>query len=121
MGPGLLGALNRCSPSRRARPPSRTIRDGVSGAPLPDAVVTLTDVDRASLTDRAGRYRLSAVPSGPQHLSVKHIGYTPRTIHALVPGKGDLEIDFTLHPAPLQLPPIVVRSTVAVRGSRTWR
>ena len=45
-----------------------TIRDGESGAPLPDAVVTLTDVDRAALSDGSGRYGLSAVPPGPLHL-----------------------------------------------------
>jgi hypothetical protein len=68
------------------------------------------------VSDSAGRYRLGAVPPGPQHLSVKRIGYSPRTIHALVPGQGELEIDLSLHPVPLQLPTIVVRSTVAVRG-----
>ncbi len=93
-----------------------TIRDGESWAPLADAVVTLTDLDLVALTDSAGRYRLSVVPAGPQHLSVKRIGYSPRTIHALVPGQGELEIDLSLHLVPLQLPTIVVRSTVAIRG-----
>jgi hypothetical protein len=93
-----------------------TIRDQESGAPLDGAVVALTDLDRAAVSDRSGRYRLDAVPPGPQHLSVKHIGYAPCTIHALVPGQGSLDIDFSLHPMPLQMPTIVVRSTVAVRG-----
>jgi hypothetical protein len=92
------------------------IRDGESGEPLAGAAVTLTDVDRATASDSLGRYRLIAVPAGPQHLSVKRIGYSPRTIHALVPGQGELEIDLSLHPVPLQLPTIMVRSTVPVRG-----
>jgi hypothetical protein len=93
-----------------------TIHDGESGAPLAGAVVTLTDVARADVSDSAGRYRLIAVPPGPQHLSVRRIGYSPRTIHALVPGQGELEIDLSLHPVPLHLPTIVVLSRVAVRG-----
>ncbi len=92
------------------------IRDGESGDALAGAVVTLTDLDRATVSDSAGRYRLSSVPPGPQHLFVKRIGYSPRTIHALVPGQGELEIDLSLNPVPLQLPTIVVRSRVAIRG-----
>jgi hypothetical protein len=63
-----------------------TIRDQESGAPLDGAVVALTDLDRAVVSDASGSYRLDGVPPGPQHLSVKHIGVAPRTVHALVPG-----------------------------------
>lgn len=117
MGGELLGALKLVLAVQASQAAvAGTIRDGEGGEPLAGAVVTLTDVDRATVSDSAGRYRLSAVPPGPQHLSVKRIGYSPRTIHALVPGQGELEIDLSLHPVPLQLPTIVVRSTVAVRG-----
>ncbi len=117
MGAGLLGALELMLAVQAGQATvAGTIRDGESGTPLADAVVTLTDLDRATLSDGRGRYRLSAVPAGPQHLSIKRIGYSPRTIHALVPGEGELEIDLSLHPVPLHLPTIVVRSRVAVRG-----
>ena len=39
------------------------------------AVVTLTDADRSVVTGTDGRYRLEATDAGPQHLSVKRIGY----------------------------------------------
>jgi hypothetical protein len=117
MGAGLLGALELVLAVQASQAAvAGTIRDGESGDPVVGAVVTLTDVDRATVSDSAGRYRLNAVPPGPQHLSVKRIGYSPRTIHALVPGQGELEIDLSLRPVPLHLPTIVVRSTVAVRG-----
>jgi hypothetical protein len=117
MGAVLLGALKLVLAVQASQAAvAGTIRDGESGEPLAGAVVTLNDVDRATVADNAGRYRLSAVPPGPQHLSVKRIGYSPRTVHALVPGQGELEIDLSLRPLPLQLPTIVVRSTVAVRG-----
>ncbi|MFL5493599.1 MAG: carboxypeptidase regulatory-like domain-containing protein [Gemmatimonadales bacterium] len=93
-----------------------TIRDGESGAPIARATVALADLDRSVVTDSAGRYRFSAVPSGPQHLTVRRIGYGPRTLDALVPGEGELEINVALRPVPMQLPAIVVRSTMELRG-----
>ena len=92
------------------------VRDGETGAPIVGAVVALTDLDRAGTTDAAGRYVLTEVPAGPQHLSVHFIGYTPRTLHALVPREGRLELDITLRAEPLHLPTLEVRPPVALRG-----
>ena len=120
MAPGLLGALTWVLAVQAGQPAvAGTIRDGESGAPLSGAVVTLTDADRSVVTDAEGRYRLDATAAGPQHLSVKRIGYEPRTVHALVPGDGVLRLDLSLRPHPLQLPTIVVRATVAIRGLET--
>jgi hypothetical protein len=120
MAPGLLGALTWALAVQAGQPAvAGTIRDGESGASLSGAVVSLTDADRSVVTDAQGRYWLEATDAGPQHLSVKRIGYEPRTIHALVPGDGVLRLDLSLRPLPLQLPTIVVRSTVAIRGLET--
>jgi carboxypeptidase family protein/TonB-dependent receptor-like protein len=102
----------------QATPPSiaGTIRDGETGRPLADAIVALTDIDRWVVSDSGGRYLLADVPSGPQHLTIQRAGYAPRTLHALVPGDGRLQIDISLHPVPMQLPALVVRSPVPVRG-----
>jgi hypothetical protein len=117
MVPGLLGALTWILAVQAGMPAvAGTIRDGESGAPLSGAVVTLTDAGLSAVTDAAGRYRLSATASGPQHLAVKCLGYEPRLVHALVPGDGLLRLDLSLRPRPLQLPTIVVRSAIAVRG-----
>jgi hypothetical protein len=93
-----------------------TIRDGESGEPLAHAIVALADLDRSVTSDSGGHYRFSAVPSGPQHLTVRRVGYAPRTLDALVPGEGELEINIALRPVPMQLPAIVVRSTMELRG-----
>ena len=117
MAPGLLGALTWVLAVQAGQPAvAGTIRDGESGVPLSGAVVTLTDADRSVVTDAGGRYRLGATDAGPQHLSVKRIGYEPRTVHALIPGDGVLRLDLSLSPRPLRLPTIVVRSSVAIRG-----
>jgi hypothetical protein len=92
------------------------IRDGQSGAPLPGAVITLPDVDRAAVSDSQGRYAVRGVPPGPQHVTIRRIGYAPRGLHALVPGRGLVEIDITLLPAPIRLHTVQVRPNVAIRG-----
>ncbi len=117
MGPVILAALELALALQASQATvTGTIRDGESGTPIVGAVVTLTDLERATSTDTSGHYRLLQVPAGPQHLAVKCIGYAPRAIHALVPGQGDLRIDLSLQPVPLHLPTILVRSTVAIRG-----
>src|SRR5919198_5788978 len=93
-----------------------TIVDGSTGEPLPNVVISLTDLDRTSVSDASGRYEFSAVPPGPQHLAVRRIGYGPRTLHALVPREGALEINIALRAQPMRLPGIEVHSAVAVRG-----
>jgi hypothetical protein len=117
MVPGLLGALTWVLAVQAGQPAvTGTIRDGESGTPLAGAVVTLTDADISAVTDGQGHYRLSATTAGPQHLAVKCLGYEPRMVHALVPGDGLLRLDLSLRPRPLQLPTIVVRSAIAIRG-----
>jgi hypothetical protein len=115
--PGLLGTLTWILAVQAGQPAvAGTIRDGESGAPLSGAVVTLTDAAISAVTDAQGHYRLSATVAGPQHLAVKCLGYEPRVVHALVPGDGLLRLDLSLRPRPLQLPTIVVRSAVVMRG-----
>jgi hypothetical protein len=93
-----------------------TIRDAQSAAPLPGAVVALVDIERAAISDSAGRYLFRGVPPGPHHLSVRRIGFTPRTLHALVPTRGTLQIDISLHAEPLRLGTVDVRPAIPIRG-----
>jgi hypothetical protein len=92
------------------------VRDGGTGQPLAGAVVELFDLDRSVQTDSLGHYSFSDLPPGPQHLTIRRIGYAPRTLHALVPSAGRLQIDIVLHPIPLRLPNLVARSNLAIRG-----
>ncbi|MGH7503142.1 MAG: carboxypeptidase regulatory-like domain-containing protein [Longimicrobiales bacterium] len=85
------------------------VRDAQTGAPVASAIVTLADVGRIAATDAEGRYRFTGVPSGPQHLAIERIGYAARTLHALVPGEGQLRIDASIEPVPVALGAIEVR------------
>ncbi|MBA3496075.1 MAG: carboxypeptidase regulatory-like domain-containing protein, partial [Gemmatimonadales bacterium] len=71
---------------------------------------------RVTAAGADGRYALTDVPPGPQHVTVRFIGYEPRVLHALVPNGGTLEINLTLRPVPIRLRTIEVRPKVAVRG-----
>jgi hypothetical protein len=97
-----------------------TVRDADSGHPIEHALVALTDLDRAVSTGADGRYRLADVPPGPHHITVRFIGYAQRTLHALVPREGQLEINVALEPSPARLPTIEVRPGIAVRGVEEW-
>jgi Carboxypeptidase regulatory-like domain len=106
-----------------APPPAPAITgrviDGESGAPLAEAVVAVTDLDRVTLTDAEGRYTLDAIPPGPQHVVVRRLGYSSETFHALVPRQGTLEIHVALRPEPIQLDAIEmieVRGRIPLRG-----
>src|SRR5918992_4342483 len=92
------------------------VRDAESGDPIAEAVVSLPDLDRSVPTDSLGHYRFLDVPPGPQHLAVRRIGYSPRTLHAFAPDEGVLQIDISLDPVPLRLASLVVRTIPAMRG-----
>jgi hypothetical protein len=93
-----------------------TVRDGETDVPIRGAVVLLSDLDRATLTDTAGHYLLRDVGTGPQHLTVRVLGYAERTLHALVPRSGQLEINISLRPQAIPLTRLEVRSPARVRG-----
>ena len=87
---------------RRSWAPFATPR---TASPSPGAVVMLTDLGRAVPTDSTGRYELPLVPAGPQHVVVRGLGYVERSMHALVPREGTLEINVALDPAPIPCRP----------------
>lgn len=88
-----------------------TIRDAVTGAALAGAVVELRDLGRGTDAGRDGRYLLRDVPAGPQHLTISRLGYATRTVHALVPAAGTLELSVALQPEPIRLDPVDVHRT----------
>lgn len=95
------------------------VRDAERGEPLPGAVVELSDLERSSVTDSAGRYRFQDVPAGPQHIRVRMMGFASRTLHALVPREGRLDINIDLQPDPIPVAGVETRLTLPVRGLDT--
>jgi hypothetical protein len=93
-----------------------TIRDEETRKPLAGAIVALPSLGRATLSDSSGHYSFLAVPPGRQPITVQRIGFVSRTLSALVPQDGELQINVVLRAAPQQLPGIVVRLPVPIRG-----
>jgi hypothetical protein len=117
MGVGLLGVARILfAVQAGVASVAGTVRDGVSGEPVARAIVALTDLERSVATDEAGRYVFDGVPAGPHHVTVRRIGYTMRTLHALVPPDGAVEINIALRPEPITLAAIAARVAVPVRG-----
>lgn len=93
-----------------------TVRDAQSGAPLVAAMVRIGEQARFAITDRDGRYALPVMGPGPRHLTVERLGYEARTVHALVPLTGSLEINLLVRPAPIPLDTLVARPHTATAG-----
>lgn len=93
-----------------------TVREESTGEPMAGAVVTLDDLGRAAVTDANGAYRLAAVPPGPQHLSVRLLGFQSRSLHVLVPAQGVLRVDLVLRSDPIEVDAVIVRSRIPIRG-----
>lgn len=80
-----------------------TLRDLATGEPLAGALVTIVDIDRSTVSDANGSYRLERLPSGTHRLLARRIGYAPRTLEALVPPEGSVEITIALRAEPITL------------------
>ncbi len=117
---GLLLAVQTPQATPAAYPAQATlagqVRNAETGEPLAGAIVALPDLERTATADTGGRYVIPNVPAGPQHISVRLIGYAARTLHALVPAAGALEINVSLRPEPFRLPTVEVRPPIALRG-----
>lgn len=92
------------------------VRDGTTGEPVAGAVVYLDDLGRGAVTGADGSYRLLGVPPGPQHVSIRVLGFQSRSLHVLVPAEGTLRVDLVLHADPIEVEAVVVRSHVPIRG-----
>jgi hypothetical protein len=90
---------------------SGTVRDAETGAPIAGVVVSLPSLGRITLSDSLGRYDLDRVPSGPQELAARRMGYAPWVVQVLVPEGGVLDVAFALRPEPVPIAEIEVRTS----------
>jgi hypothetical protein len=109
---GLAAALAAVGPlSAQATPAAvvtGSVRDAGTSAPLLQARVSIEGTLVTTTTDAQGRYRLDAVPSGPQVLRVIRIGYAPVRRPLIIPNTGTLTFDVTMAGSALSLPGIIV-------------
>ncbi|HOG28637.1 MAG TPA: TonB-dependent receptor, partial [Vicinamibacterales bacterium] len=100
-----------------------TVRDA-TGAVLPGATLVLTNVDtgveRASVTNEIGRYRIPAVPAGAYTLRVSLDGFATMQREGLALEVGQvLRVDITLPPAGVSQEVTVTAAAPIVEQGRT--
>jgi len=85
------------------------VMDTRSGQPLVGAQVLVTGTTIGVMAGLDGQYQLARVPAGEISLTVRMLGYAPKTVTGIeVPAEGVLRIDVTLDPQALELTGITV-------------
>lgn len=84
-----------------------------SNVPLAGVTVSVVGNLRFVRTDEAGKYRLTAVPTGTSTLRALRFGYASQARGITVPSGGTLTVDFVLRAAALSLDAVVVTGTAA--------
>jgi hypothetical protein len=89
------------------------VADEITGAPLTEARVRVTDLDRVATTDWIGEARLVDVTRGQHRIEARQLGYEPASVTLLVNGDS-VGVVFRLLRAP-------TLDTVRVTGARVPR
>ncbi|MEO7359967.1 MAG: TonB-dependent receptor plug domain-containing protein, partial [Gemmatimonadaceae bacterium] len=88
-----------------------TVTDG-AGNPLGNVQVTVSSVNRSTMTDDAGKFAVRALPAGTYHLDLLRIGYAGQHIVVDVPDAGaDVIVKVTMKPATIRLSSVNVTAT----------
>ena len=77
-----------------------------AGEGLPGATIQLLNTVKGAVSDTAGNFSIEAIPSGVYFVSVNFVGYQP--LQKKLEITGDLELDFELSAAIMQLGEIIV-------------
>ena len=83
-------ALHAAPRASRAQGPANLVRGTVvdsDGTTLPEVAVGIASLHRATRTDSYGHFSLGRLPDGDFEVSVRRIGYAPRTIAIKVGAK----------------------------------
>jgi outer membrane receptor for ferrienterochelin and colicins len=83
------------------------VRDS-AGSPIGGVAVRVLQTGAATLTDSAGRYRITPVPPGPAILRAGRIGFFPAELRVMIPPGDSVAADFRLVANPLTVNPVIV-------------
>jgi len=72
------------------------VTEGATGRPLPNATVSIPDIGRSVVADRAGEYRFTDVPAGSHDVKVDYVGFATKTQAVSVSDTGTANADFSL-------------------------
>ncbi|HHH50043.1 MAG TPA: TonB-dependent receptor, partial [Saprospiraceae bacterium] len=83
------------------------------GTPLPGATIQLLEINRATVTDADGFFRLRNIPNGTYQLQIDYLGYEAFLKTILI--HGATESDFTLKPSGLDIEEVLIYANWADR------
>jgi len=89
-----------------------TVIDSLSGKPLSDVTLLLSNSKYGAVTNESGIYELQKVISGNYIINVSRLGYASRSIPVSVI-QSQLALDFKLNPTSIELKEVVVSSRTA--------
>ncbi len=99
-----------------------TVRGTLQGRTeaLPGALIQVRarQLERTTVADSLGRYRLDDLPTDMVRVRVSAIGYEPVTMDVLVPARSTVRLDVELPARPLALSPLEV-TTLSLRHAGT--
>ena len=114
--PSISVAQDSLTAARPGRIVGRVV-DASNGGPVPGAQVTIQGRVITSMTDWSGRYALNAVPAGTYTVTVRTIGYTPKTVSGVnVPAGTAVPLDVTLTASAIEVAAVEVTAEME-RGS----
>ncbi|MBK6487160.1 MAG: SusC/RagA family TonB-linked outer membrane protein [Gemmatimonadetes bacterium] len=82
-----------------------------SGTPVAGATVVIANTRLGAVADNEGRYVVGQVPAGTHAVTVRMLGYAPKTERVTVSDNGEVVADFALERSASQLSQVVVTAT----------
>lgn len=119
-----LGLLLSVAPLAAQGTLSGQVTGGDTGEPLPFVNVMVRGVERGTLTDASGGFRLAGVPAGTLVVEASSLGYRTAIQTVSVVAGQTATVDFVLTPRPLELGGIevvVLRPDLLPRAELTER
>src|SRR5256885_12894396 len=92
------------------------VRDS-AGAPIPEADVSIPAAHLLTRTDNSGLFSLTRVSAGAVEVSVRRLGYVPRSLQLDINPTGSDTVAVTMVPQALELPGIVDRKSTRLNSS----
>ena len=85
-----------------------TVTSAEGGRPIPNVQVAIQGISRGALTDTAGRYTITEVPTGTQTVVTRALGWAQGSTTVTVTAGAAATANFSLQSAPTTLNPLVV-------------
>lgn len=89
---------------------SGTIRDAVTGEPLPGANIYLPEQNLGTITDLNGSYTLMEIPSGVMKITVSYLGYLTAEFEQEFAGTEVVTLDIKLEPDTKTLDEVIIKA-----------